>query len=238
MSHRMQSGYCFAVAPTRRPWRTIPNDSWDTEVYTPDGTERYLGTRIIDGSVMAVFVTKEGYKAQLLHMTRNPLTEANGFYLLLGAGVFLAGGVAYLAFRPKAEAAQSRAATVVAALRETSKRCGRNPDADAAEFWLAVNEQGLNAATEAQYQAVLAWLKAVPCDGVNRIDDLFGWMFKALPPGGGAGGTNPGDPTPRGGRPGGGTAIAPGPAPAPVTTPPSGGGTQFVPGPGGGTLHP
>ncbi len=75
----MNSGYCFELRarcrekdPTsrrarawRRYWRRADDERWDTEVYTPTGTEREVGTRRIDGTPCRVWACQDGlYRAQ------------------------------------------------------------------------------------------------------------------------------------------------------------------------------
>lgn len=68
---RMPGGYCYELA--HRDWRRAHNDSWAIEVYTPDGQERYVGTRYIDGSNCAVFRCPDGkFRAVMRHCVLCP----------------------------------------------------------------------------------------------------------------------------------------------------------------------
>lgn len=62
----MMDGYCFELeADAGDDWRAAHNDSWDTVVYTPVGTEAEVGMRRIDGAACVVFRCADGvFRAQ------------------------------------------------------------------------------------------------------------------------------------------------------------------------------
>lgn len=62
----MEPGYCFELeADAGGDWRAAHNDSWETTVYTPVGTEAEVGTRRIDGAACVVFRCADGtFRAQ------------------------------------------------------------------------------------------------------------------------------------------------------------------------------
>jgi hypothetical protein len=51
-------------------WKRAPNDEWEIVYIDPDGSECFLGTRLIDGSRCDVFLGDHAYLAQMSHMTR------------------------------------------------------------------------------------------------------------------------------------------------------------------------
>lgn len=72
-NRRLQSGYAYKLLPGAKKarWRYAKDDLWDTEVVTPTGHEKYLGTRTIDGAQCSVFdCGADGICAQMEHMTR------------------------------------------------------------------------------------------------------------------------------------------------------------------------
>jgi hypothetical protein len=61
------SGYAYEA-----PEFDAPSEDWDTIMYTPQGDERFVGTRTIDGEMMHVWQLPSGtFIAQLPHMARN-----------------------------------------------------------------------------------------------------------------------------------------------------------------------
>lgn len=74
---KMSSGYAYELdAPLlnkRNPefWGVAVDDAWDTVMYTPNGKERAVGERKIDGARCVVFKCSDGfYRAQMTQSTR------------------------------------------------------------------------------------------------------------------------------------------------------------------------
>jgi len=57
-SIKMMSGYAFEAS--KRGWQRSKDDNWEIVAYTPDGKERFLGFRSVDGSRVAVFSCGDG----------------------------------------------------------------------------------------------------------------------------------------------------------------------------------
>lgn len=62
------SGYAYE---TTNHWQESSDEDWDTVMYTPTGSEKFVGVRTVDGSRVNVWKGADGYVAQLEHMTRN-----------------------------------------------------------------------------------------------------------------------------------------------------------------------
>ena len=61
----MMDGYCFELSGESQNWRASSESLWDIDIYTPDGTERYAGSRFIDGCRCRVYWCHDGtYRAQ------------------------------------------------------------------------------------------------------------------------------------------------------------------------------
>ncbi len=62
------SGYAFRLQhPYPAMWHSTPSDAWEHELHTPEtaGPVMWLGTRLIDGATMNVWlVNREYYLAQ------------------------------------------------------------------------------------------------------------------------------------------------------------------------------
>lgn len=61
MAKQLNSGYAYESSA--RQWRTSSDETWDTVMVSP-GSERYVGTRMIDGSKMLVFKKGKKFYAQ------------------------------------------------------------------------------------------------------------------------------------------------------------------------------
>lgn len=75
------SGYAYEWAVQRGyPWRSVTDEAWDTVMFTPDGSEKFVGERRIDGVLCHVWYAPSrevsswrgtgAYIAQTSHMTR------------------------------------------------------------------------------------------------------------------------------------------------------------------------
>lgn len=59
--YKLQSGYAYsAQALASLPASRVPNDDFETIVYTPTGQESFVCVRNIDGAPCAVFVVETG----------------------------------------------------------------------------------------------------------------------------------------------------------------------------------
>lgn len=69
----MEKGYAYEFAPflqkaqdeSWQGWRGATDENWDIVVYAPDGQERLVGGRYIDGVQVRVYLCQDGlYRAQ------------------------------------------------------------------------------------------------------------------------------------------------------------------------------
>jgi hypothetical protein len=67
----MSNGYAYetvAYSDVQIPgyWRNSSDERWEIVVHTADGTERFVGTRRIDGTTVNVWLCSDGtFKAQV-----------------------------------------------------------------------------------------------------------------------------------------------------------------------------